>query len=77
MILSNLKYENTCILIPFATTRASLDTNGNITWNLENDRQRDISSDTDHQAYSAYQLNRSKISTIDNIFIEIFAAINH
>ena len=77
MILGNLKYENTCILIPFATTRASLDTNGNITWNLENDRQRDIYSDTDHQAYSAYQSNRSKISTIDNIFIEIFAAINH
>ena len=31
----NPKYENTCILIPFATTRASLDTNGNITCNLE------------------------------------------
>ena len=77
MILGNLKYENTCILIPFATTRAFLDTNGNITWNLENDRQRDIYSDTDHQAYSAYQSNRSKISTIDNIFIEIFAAISH
>ena len=35
MILGNPKYENTCILITFATTRASLDTNGNITWNLE------------------------------------------
>ena len=35
MILSTPKYENTCILIPYATTRASLDTNGNITWNLE------------------------------------------
>ena len=35
LILSNLKYENTCILIPFATTRTSLDTDGNITWNLE------------------------------------------
>ena len=50
MILGNPKYENTCILIPFATTRASLDTDGNITWNLENDRRRDIYSDTDHQA---------------------------
>ena len=35
MILGNPKYENTCILIPFATTRASLYTNGNITWNVE------------------------------------------
>ena len=35
MVLGNPKYENTCILIPFVTTRASLDTNGNITWILE------------------------------------------
>ena len=35
MILGNPKNENRCILIPFATTRASLDTSGNITWNLE------------------------------------------
>ena len=40
-------------------------------------QQRDIYRDNDHQTYSAYQSNRSKISTIDNIFIEIFAVINH
>ena len=35
MILGNPKYENRCILIPFGTTRAFLDTNGNIASNLE------------------------------------------
>ena len=35
-------------------------------------------SNTDHRVYPAYQSNQSKISTIDNIFIEIFVLIlNH
>ena len=75
MILGNPKYENRCILILFATTHASLDTTRN--------RQRDIYiyryiySDSDHQAYSAaYQSNRSKISTIDDIFTETLVVIN-